>query len=83
MKNIINFPAPENYAEIVNTDSGVKALTTKSNIEELLRKLEDKGYDVSAALIELTAMCNYINQNMKSKATIKTHVEYILNELNK
>lgn len=83
MNHNINFPAPENYAEMVNTDCRIKELTTKSNIEILLRKLDDEGYDVSAALIELTAMCNYINQNMESKSTIKTHLEYILNELNK
>lgn len=83
MKDVINFSAPENYAEKVNTEAGIKELMSKSNIEELLRKLDDDGYDVSAALIELTAMMNYINLNLKVKENIKTHIEFIVEELKK
>ncbi len=53
MKDVINFPAPENYAEKVNTETGIKELMSKSNVEELLRKLDSEGCDVSAALIEI------------------------------
>lgn len=83
MKESINFPAPENYAETVNSEIGIKELIEKSSVEALLRKLDDQGYEVSAALIELIAMQNYISQNLKTKEKIKTHMEYILNELNR
>lgn len=83
MKDVINFPAPDNYAEKVNTETGIKELMSKSNVEELLRKLDSEGCDVSAALIEITAMMNYINLSLKVKENIKTHIEYIAKELNK
>lgn len=83
MKDIINFPAPENYAQKVNTETGIKELMIDSKVEELLRKLDSEGCDVSAALIELTAMMNYINLSLKTKDNIKTHIEFIVEELKK
>lgn len=79
----INYPAPENYAARLNTESEVAKLAINSNIENLLRTLDTNGYDVSAALIELVAMKNYIRQKLKSDAKIRTHFEYIIKELNK
>ena len=83
MKDIINFPAPENYAEKVNTETGIKELMSKSNVEELLRKLDSEGCDVSSALIEITAMMNYINLSLKVKDNIITHIDYKREELTK
>ncbi|MEX9688167.1 hypothetical protein AB7Y06_03755 [Providencia rettgeri] len=83
MIDIIHFPAPDNYAEKVNTETGIKELMNRSYVEELLRKLDSEGCDVSAALIELTAIMNYVNLNLRVKDSIRTHIEFIANELNK
>lgn len=83
MKDVINFSAPENYAQKMNTETGIKELMIESKVEELLRLLDKKGFDVSAALIELTAMMNYINLSLKTKDNIKTHIEFIVEELKK
>ena len=67
----------------MNTDKGIEKLITKSNLEALLTKMESDGHDVSAPLVELIAMRNFIVQKMRGNKNIIPLVECILNELKK
>lgn len=83
MEKKYEYPAPANYPDVVNTDKGIEKLITKSNLEALLTKMESDGHDVSAPLVELIAMRNFIVQKMRGNKNIIPLVECILFELKK
>lgn len=83
MKHKYVYQSPENYAEKVNDNDGIKQLSITSMIEELLREMDQDGHDVSGPMTELVALKNYVTHTEKQRNTIKTHLEFIFAELNK
>ncbi|ETO43454.1 hypothetical protein [Morganella sp. EGD-HP17] len=83
MKQKYVYQSPENYAEKVNDNDGIKQLSITSMLEELLREMDRDGHDVSGPMTELVAMKNYVTHTEKQRNTIKTHLEFIFAELNK
>lgn len=83
MKQKYVYQSPENYAEKVNDNDGIKQLSITSMIEELLREMDQDGHDVSGPMTELVALKNYVTHTEKQRNTIKTHLEFIFAELNK
>ncbi|CDK68213.1 TPA: hypothetical protein ACY3G5_001910 [Morganella morganii] len=83
MKQKYVYQSPENYAEKVNDNDGIKQLSITSMIEELLREMDQDGHDVSGPMTELVALKNYVNYSEKQLQTVKTHLEFVLSELNK
>lgn len=82
MKQKYVYQSPENYAEKVNDNAGIKQLSITSMIEELLREMDQDGHDVSGPMTELVALKNYVNYSEKQLQTVKTHLEFVLSELN-
>ncbi|MET4893576.1 hypothetical protein [Morganella morganii] len=60
MKQKYVYQSPENYAEKVNNDNGIKQLSITSMLEELLREMDQDGHDVSGPMTELVALKNYV-----------------------
>lgn len=83
MKQKYVYQSPENYAEKVNDNDGIKQLSITSMLEELLREMDQDGHDVSGPMTELVALKNYVNYSEKQLQTIKTHLEFVLSELSK
>ncbi|CAM7066212.1 hypothetical protein [Morganella morganii] len=83
MKQKYVYQSPENYAEKVNDNNGIKQLSITSMLEELLREMDRDGHDVSGPMTELVALKNYVTHTEKQRNTIKTHLEFIFAELNK
>ncbi len=83
MKQKYVYQSPENYAEKVNDNDGIKQLSITSMLEELLREMDQDGHDVSGPMTELVALKNYVTHTEKQLNTIKTHLEFIFAELNK
>lgn len=83
MKQKYVYQSPENYAEKVNDNDGIKQLSITSMIEELLREMDQDGHDVSGPMTELVALKNYVNYSEKQLQTVKTHLEFVLSELSK
>lgn len=83
MKQKYVYQSPENYAEKVNDNDGIKQLSITSMLEELLREMDRDGHDVSGPITELVALKNYVNYSEKQLQTIKTHLEFVLSELSK
>ncbi|HCE8948632.1 TPA: hypothetical protein NHT78_001712 [Morganella morganii] len=83
MKQKYVYQSPENYAEKVNDNNGIKQLSITSMIEELLREMDQDGHDVSGPMTELVALKNYVNYSEKQLQTVKTHLEFVLSELSK
>ncbi|MEM8446967.1 hypothetical protein Q4R84_07105 [Morganella morganii] len=83
MKQKYVYQSPENYAEKVNDNDGIKQLSITSMLEELLREMDRDGHDVSGPMTELVALKNYVTHTEKQRNTIKTHLEFIFAELNK
>ncbi|MBC4002738.1 hypothetical protein [Morganella morganii] len=83
MKQKYVYQSPENYAEKVNDNNGIKQLSIASMIEELLREMDRDGHDVSGPMTELVALKNYVNYSEKQLQTVKTHLEFVLSELSK
>lgn len=83
MKQKYVYQSPENYAEKVNDNDGIKQLTVTSMLEVLLREMDRDGHDVSGPMTELVALKNYVNYSEKQLQTVKTHLEFVLSELSK
>lgn len=83
MKQKYVYQSPENYAEKVNDNDGIKQLSITSMIEELLREMDRGGHDVSGPMTELVALKNYITHTEKQKDTVRTGLEYVLSTLKK
>ncbi|EJD6110890.1 hypothetical protein M0K85_000773 [Morganella morganii] len=83
MKQKYVYQSPENYAEKVNDNDGIKQLSITSMLEELLREMDQDGHDVSGPMTELVALKNYVNYSEKQLQTVKTHLEFVLSELSK
>lgn len=83
MKQKYVYQSPENYAEKVNDNDGIKRLSITSMLEELLREMDQDGHDVSGPMTELVALKNYVNYSEKQLQTVKTHLEFVLSELSK
>ncbi len=83
MKQKYVYQSPENYAEKVNDNDGIKRLSITSMLEELLREMDRDGHDVSGPMTELVALKNYVNYSEKQLQTVKTHLEFVLSELSK
>lgn len=83
MKQKYVYQSPENYAEKVNDNDGIKQLSITSMLEELLLEMDQDGHDVSGPMTELVALKNYVTHTEKQRNTIKTHLEFIFAELNK
>ena len=83
MKQKYVYQSPENYAEKVNDNDGIKQLSITSMIEELLREMDRDGNDVSGPMTELVALKNYVTHTEKQKDTVRTGLEYVLSTLKK
>ncbi len=83
MKQKYVYQSPENYAEKVNDNDGIKQLSITSMIEELLREMDKDGHDVSGPMTELVALKNYVTHTEKQKDTVRTGLEYVLSTLKK
>ncbi|MBT0355963.1 hypothetical protein ISO78_06880 [Morganella morganii subsp. morganii] len=83
MKQKYVYQSPENYAEKVNDNDGIKQLSITSMIEELLREMDRDGHDVSGPMTELVALKNYITHTEKQKDAVRTGLEYVLSALKK
>lgn len=83
MKQKYVYQSPENYAEKVNDNDGIKQLSITSMLEELLREMDQDGHDISGPMTELVALKNYVNYSEKQLQTVKTHLEFVLSELSK
>lgn len=83
MKQKYVYQSPENYAEKVNDDDGIKQLSITSMLEELLREMDQDGHDVSGPMAELVALKNYVTHTEKQKETVRTGLEYVLSTLKK
>ncbi len=83
MKQKYVYQSPENYAEKVNDNDGIKQLSITSMLEELLREMDQDGHNVSGPMTELVALKNYVNYSEKQLQTVKTHLEFVLSELSK
>lgn len=83
MKQKYVYQSPENYAEKVNNDNGIKQLSITSMLEELLREMDQDGHDVSGPMTELVALKNYVTHTEKHKDTVRTGLEFALSALKK
>lgn len=83
MKQKYVYQSPEDYAEKVNNNDGIKQITITSMIEELLREMDQDGHDVSGPMTELVALKNYVTHTEKQKDTVRTGLEYVLSTLKK
>ena len=83
MKQKYVYQSPENYAEKVNDNDGIKQRSITSMIEELLREMDQDGHDVSGPMIELVALKNYVTHTEKQKETVRTGLEFALSALKK
>lgn len=83
MKQKYVYQSPEDYAEKVNDNDGIKQLSITSMIEELLREMDRDGHDVSGPMTELVALKNYITHTEKQKDAVRTGLEYVLSALKK
>lgn len=83
MKQKYVYQSPENYAEKVNDNDGIKRLSIASMLEELLREMDRDGHDVSGPMTELVALKNYVTHTEKQKDTVRTGLEFALAALNK
>lgn len=78
-----NYPATDAFAEKVHTVAGVEQLAADSNIEKLLIEMEKDGHEVSAAVIELKALVNFVTHSRKINKECLTHVAFLANLLKK
>lgn len=83
MKQKYVYQSPENYAEKVNDNDGIKQLSITSMLEELLREMDQDGHDVSGPMTELVALKNYVTHTEKQRDTVRTALQYALAALNK
>lgn len=83
MKQKYVYQSPEDYAEKVNDNNGIKQLSITSMLEELLRKMDRDGHDVSGPMTELVALKNYVTHTEKQKETVRTGLEFALSALTK
>lgn len=75
------YPATDAFVEKVHTTAGVERLATESNIDRLLQEMEKDGYDVSAAVMELKALVNYVTHTKRIRSESLTHLEFIIKQL--
>ncbi|EMG9188824.1 hypothetical protein [Morganella morganii] len=83
MKQKYVYQSPENYAEKVNDNDGIKQLSITSMLEELLREMDRDGHDVSGPMTELVALKNYVTHTEKQRDTVRTGLEFALSALKK
>lgn len=83
MKQKYVYQSPENYAEKVNDDDGIKQFSITSMIEELLQEMDQDGHDVSGPMTELVTLKNYVTHTEKQKETVRTGLEFALSALKK
>lgn len=83
MKQKYVYQSPDNYAEKVNDNDGIKQLSIASMIEELLREMDRDGHDVSGPMTELVALKNYVTHTEKQKETMRAGLEFALSALKK
>lgn len=76
-----SYPATDAFAEKVHTTAGVERLATESNIDRLLQEMERDGYDVSAAVMELKALVNFVTHSKRVRNDSLSHLEYIIQQL--
>lgn len=78
-----SYPVTDAFAEKVHTTAGVERLVTESNIDRLLQEMERDGYDVSAAVMELKALVNYVTHSKRLRNDSLSHLEYVIQQLKK
>ncbi|CNK23648.1 Uncharacterised protein [Yersinia frederiksenii] len=76
-----SYPTNDTYSEAVHTPQGVRGLVSNSNIERLLIALDADGYDISAPMIELKSLLNYVAHDSRLRGDLLAHAEYILEKL--
>ena len=82
MKQKYVYQSPENYAEKVNDNDGIKQLSITSMLEELLREMDRDGHDVSGPMTELVALKTTLHTR-RSRDTVRTGLEFALSALKK
>ncbi|NIL23541.1 hypothetical protein HB991_13610 [Yersinia mollaretii] len=76
-----DYPTSDAYSNEVHTAQGVRGLVSSSNIEKLLIALEADGHDISAPMIELKSLLNYVAHDRRLRSDLLAHAEYILEKL--
>ncbi|AIN20188.1 hypothetical protein CH54_1395 [Yersinia rochesterensis] len=76
-----SYPTNDMYSSEVHTVKGVRGLVSGSNIERLLMELEADGHDISAPMIELKSLLNYVAHDGRLRGDLLAHAEYILEKL--
>lgn len=76
-----SYPTSDTYSEAVHTTQGIRKLVSGSNIEKLLMELEADGYDISAPMIELKSLLNYVAHDSRLRSDLLAHAEYMLEKL--
>ncbi|CFQ88099.1 MULTISPECIES: hypothetical protein [Yersinia] len=80
-KQAYSYPTTDAYSQSIHTTQGVRGLIHGSNIEKLLIALDTDGHDISAPMIELKALLNYVSYDSRLRGDLLAHAEYILEKL--
>ena len=81
MNRQYNHPLESGFAERIHTTEGVKSLISESQLMTLLRELDRDGFDVEGAMVELTALMNYVTNSQVSMRDLQTHLDYCAAQL--
>ena len=81
-KPVYSYPLKPNYRDHIHTSEGVLILVENSMVMDLLRKMNDDGHNVDAALAEVTTMLNYIVGASSYLREAKTHMQYMMDKIN-
>lgn len=80
-QKMYSYPTSDAYSDEVHTTQGVRKLVSGSNIEKLLIALEADGHDISAPMIELKSLFNYVTYDRRLRSDLLAHAEYIVEKL--
>ncbi|EDV7391486.1 hypothetical protein BFV76_002709 [Salmonella enterica subsp. enterica serovar Mbandaka] len=81
MQRQYHHPLVDGFAEKIHTPGGVRSLVEGSHLMNLLRELDNDGFNVDGPLAELTALVNYVTSSQMTMQDLQTHLDYCAEQL--
>lgn len=83
MQRQYHHPLEKGFVERIHTPGGVRSLVEESHLMQLLRQLNDDGFNVDGPMAELTALVNYVTSSQISMKDLQSHLDYCVEQIRK